>query len=176
MNTEPLSFFPFPVWAAGYLTNRESLSWIHSLNLLPQYFYCWNELIHISWFVAVKSWRFLHWTRNFLRSTVTVDLPWPFNFFFIESVYSTIVELIICESVLPEPVTDSTPWNWIPASHHCQKLRMQLGGDGQTCHFYQGEYEIIVKQRASAGEIRVALWAEKWPLQPARYVTKTQER
>ena len=58
----------------------------YPLNRLPQYFTCWNELIHISWFtqentVAVKSWRFLHWTRNFLRSTVTMDLPWPFNDF-----------------------------------------------------------------------------------------------
>ena len=58
----------------------------YPLNLLPPYFPCWNELIQISWFnqentVAVKSWRFLHWTRKFLHSTMTMDLPWPFKDF-----------------------------------------------------------------------------------------------
>ena len=41
---------------------------------------------NISWFtqentLAVKSRRFLHWTRNFLRSIVTMNLPWPFKDF-----------------------------------------------------------------------------------------------
>ncbi len=31
--------------------------------------------------LAAKSWRFLHCTRNLLRSTVTMDLPWPFTDF-----------------------------------------------------------------------------------------------
>ena len=98
----------------GKCCYRESLSWIlvyldgtfllekiwqsniwltsqgnYPLNLLPQYFPCWNELIHISWFtqentVVAKSWKFLHWTRNFFCSTVTMDLPWPLMIFYWE--------------------------------------------------------------------------------------------
>ncbi len=105
-------FSSFPVWVAGFLTDRESLSWIlvylngmilfekiwqsniwlisqgnYPLNLLPQYVPCQNELIHISWFtqentLVVKSWQFLHWARNFFCSTMTMDLPCPFNFFY----------------------------------------------------------------------------------------------
>ncbi len=32
-----------------------------------------------------RKW-FLHWTRNFLCCTVTMDLPWPFNDFYWECV------------------------------------------------------------------------------------------
>ena len=28
---------------------------------------------------STVPWRFLHLTRNFLRRTVSMDLPWPFN-------------------------------------------------------------------------------------------------
>ncbi len=39
---------------------------------------------NFSWFTqeyTVKSWKFLHWTRDFFCSAVTMDLTWPFNDF-----------------------------------------------------------------------------------------------
>ncbi len=44
-------------------------------------------LIHPGNTVAVKSWKFLHWTRNFFCTTVTMDFLCPFNDFYWECIW-----------------------------------------------------------------------------------------
>ena len=102
-NTEPLSFFPFSVWVAGYLTERESVSWIlvyfdgifllekiwqsniwltsqgnYPLNLLPRYFLA-EMNPNISLDSPSKILRRQNHEDSSIWQGISFAAPWPRN-------------------------------------------------------------------------------------------------